>query len=87
MWLKPEGAAISKLFSKPYWRRVWIIQEVVVAQNIKILCGKHYLDWEWVDQLYVMLVNMNNYDLSKHPHALEIKRSAGLTMVSIWDRW
>jgi len=34
-----------------------------------------------------MLVNMNNYDLSKHPHALEIKRSAGLTIVSIWDEW
>jgi hypothetical protein len=31
--------ALEALFRRPYWRRVWIIQEVVVARKIRIFCG------------------------------------------------
>jgi hypothetical protein len=37
---------LNKLLSRPYWTRVWIIQELAAASNIIILCGRHKLSWE-----------------------------------------
>jgi hypothetical protein len=36
----------KQLLQMPYWRRVWIIQELAVASVIKICCGKFTLPWE-----------------------------------------
>jgi hypothetical protein len=38
--------ALNKLLSRPYWTRVWIIQELAAASSIIILCGRHRLLWE-----------------------------------------
>jgi hypothetical protein len=37
--------AIGALFSREWFRRVWIIQEVVAAADIKVVCGHWYVDW------------------------------------------
>ncbi|KAG9230934.1 heterokaryon incompatibility protein-domain-containing protein [Amylocarpus encephaloides] len=34
------------LLSRPYWRRVWILQEFVVSTQISILCGKQTIVFE-----------------------------------------
>lgn len=31
--------ALAKLFNRPWWKRVWIRQEVAVASRIMVLCG------------------------------------------------
>jgi hypothetical protein len=31
--------------SRPYWSRVWIIQEICVSDDILIVCGKRILPW------------------------------------------
>lgn len=41
IWLKTV-----EFFRNDWFRRVWIIQEVVIARNIKLVCGKYTLDWE-----------------------------------------
>jgi hypothetical protein len=38
-------ALVEAFFSLPWFRRVWIIQEVVVAHNVEIVCGKWAVDW------------------------------------------
>lgn len=38
-------ALVKALFSLPFFRRVWIVQEVVAAFNVKIVCGKWTIDW------------------------------------------
>jgi hypothetical protein len=38
--------ALIKLFFRNYWRRIWILQECVVANKLKIHCGKDSLDWD-----------------------------------------
>jgi hypothetical protein len=38
--------ALLQLLSRPYWTRIWIIQELAVASSIIILCGRHKLSWE-----------------------------------------
>ena len=38
-------AAICSLCFRKYWTRVWIIQELILAERIDILCGSWVCDW------------------------------------------
>lgn len=44
IWLKTVD-----FFRNDWFRRVWIIQEVVIARKMKLICGNYTLDW---DDLY-----------------------------------
>ena len=36
----------KELLSQPYWKRVWIIQEIAVASHISIYCGEYRIGWD-----------------------------------------
>jgi hypothetical protein len=38
-------SSVEALFRLPWFRRVWIIQEIVGAPHVKIVCGKWIIDW------------------------------------------
>ncbi|KAF7889944.1 uncharacterized protein EAF02_002359 [Botrytis sinoallii] len=40
---------LSMLCHRPYWQRLWIIQEVVLASKIKAHCSSLIFDWERLD--------------------------------------
>jgi hypothetical protein len=35
---RDHGYAVSELLYHPYWTRMWILQEIVLAQSILVLC-------------------------------------------------
>jgi Heterokaryon incompatibility protein (HET) len=37
--------SVRALFALPYFRRIWVIQEVVAAPGVKVVCGKLLIDW------------------------------------------
>jgi hypothetical protein len=37
--------ALGTLFSQPYWTRMWIIQEFVVAKDMRFLYGDEHFSW------------------------------------------
>jgi hypothetical protein len=42
----PLWTSVKALFSLPYFRRAWIIQEVVAAPIVKFVCGQWLIDWK-----------------------------------------
>jgi hypothetical protein len=38
--------AIRHFFCNSYWTRLWIVQEVMLARYIRIICGESLLSWE-----------------------------------------
>lgn len=44
--LDPIWSKTADFFRNDWFRRVWIIQEVVIARNMKLVCGKYIIDWE-----------------------------------------
>jgi hypothetical protein len=38
-------AAISAFFNRQYWTRMWVVQEVLLAKEIQIICGDQLLPW------------------------------------------
>ena len=52
--LDPENC-ITQLFQKPYWSRVWIIKEVVLAKDLTILFGNHSLGLKHLEACFSLL--------------------------------
>ncbi|RTE72596.1 hypothetical protein BHE90_012986 [Fusarium euwallaceae] len=46
------GDAIFSLFSRVYWRRIWIIQEVLLAREIRIVCGPRCMNWNKLNNFF-----------------------------------
>jgi hypothetical protein len=43
--------ALSNLWSRPYWERVWVIQEVAVARKVQIVCGNVSISLDALERL------------------------------------
>jgi hypothetical protein len=57
--LFPVGSwkGIEMLFQRPYWTRLWIIQEIALSHGeIVFICGEQFLDWRTlIDALSILL--------------------------------
>jgi Heterokaryon incompatibility protein (HET) len=38
--------SVNDICSRPYWRRLWIIQEVIRAVRVSVQCGTATIDWD-----------------------------------------
>lgn len=46
IWVKPVGAAIRGICTRSYWTRLWIFQELKLAQRIALMCGDKVISWD-----------------------------------------
>jgi hypothetical protein len=54
--------ARTKLLLRPYWKRIWIIQELAAASSIILFCGRHKLSWEIFCNGFEVLVDKTGSD-------------------------
>ncbi|KAF4625374.1 hypothetical protein G7Y89_g12789 [Cudoniella acicularis] len=54
-WTDQTWNSLNILFSLPYWRRVWIIQEISVSTSVRIVCGSVVMPWENVSAILKMM--------------------------------
>ena len=71
-WWHPMWPALRKFMLRPWFRRVWCVQEVVLAQDIRIVFGNHSVTFE---QLVVVV------SVVSHIHVNESRRD----QTSSWD--
>ncbi|KFA80375.1 hypothetical protein S40288_10283, partial [Stachybotrys chartarum IBT 40288] len=53
--LDPHWIALGRLLKRPYWTRVWILQEVLLSVNNIVCCGPYRLPWAYFVGLFKML--------------------------------
>jgi hypothetical protein len=63
----PHWSALEKLFKRPYWTRVWIVQEVVSSSAGVMCCGKHRALWF---PLMLFLNNLKRWDFERLSNGL-----------------
>ena len=39
------GSPLSRLLSRPYWKRVWVVQEICVSDSVLLACGNKLVEW------------------------------------------
>ncbi|ETS81710.1 hypothetical protein PFICI_06712 [Pestalotiopsis fici W106-1] len=85
IWDSRTAKALSALCERPYWRRMWIIQELLHARKITLWCGTQKSDWSDIEALYLKLETIENaHWFAHHEFLIPIKQSAAATMV--WQR-
>lgn len=57
-----EFKAIENLFERPWWERIWVLQEVCFAFNVEFWCGSDSMSWE---ALYKGMLNVPNRFMSR----------------------
>ena len=53
--------ALLKFSERPYWHRTWIMQELLLAQNITIHCGEQTIPWETFRIAHLCLLRASDY--------------------------
>ena len=49
-WIQP----VARLFARPWWHRVWVMQEVILAKRAIIHCGNVAVAWSDVERVIEM---------------------------------
>jgi hypothetical protein len=66
---------VITLFALPYWHRLWIFQEVVLARDMMLVCGTTKASWKAVCTVLFWLraiqVQIPLHDRPQHVHTLE----------------
>ena len=71
------GKPIDSFFMRPWWSRVWVMQEVVWASKIIVVCGDQELSWDMLLRAHLV---MRSAEKSLRTHY-----AGDLMSVSIWD--
>jgi hypothetical protein len=59
--------AILALLSRTYWRRLWVVQEVLLANSIVFLCGADYISWDDLCNYIEFQLGDGDVNLSREP--------------------
>ena len=51
-WDFQELEAIQSFLKKPWWSRLWTLQEIILANSAYIVCGDHWLHWDDFKLIY-----------------------------------
>ncbi|EON65769.1 hypothetical protein W97_05008 [Coniosporium apollinis CBS 100218] len=63
--LEQSWVALQILFRRPYWSRVWVLQEILLSHPTKIFCGNCTCEWENV-QMLLDPDNFKKFNLCSH---------------------
>ncbi|KAH7092179.1 heterokaryon incompatibility protein-domain-containing protein [Paraphoma chrysanthemicola] len=64
---------MQNLFSLPYWSRIWVFQETVLAQEVIIICGKRTTDWSTVCNVLLWIFAVREcHSVTNRPHEVAI---------------
>ena len=74
VWASDAGPGIKELCQRPYWKRLWVYQELKLVRQIQLMCGTRTIAW---DQ-YKLFLTLAETDCLREYHvspALSMTRS------------
>jgi Heterokaryon incompatibility protein (HET) len=54
-FLENDHSPVIRLLQRPWFRRIWIVQEVAFAPEATVLCGKDSMDWDSFEKAVSLL--------------------------------
>ncbi|KAH6694338.1 heterokaryon incompatibility protein-domain-containing protein [Leptodontidium sp. MPI-SDFR-AT-0119] len=75
--------ALSRLFKRPYWSRIWIIQELSSASRLIFMCGNRMVKDDHLNHAVRLLRNFGHYQHLQRTHDSPIAHSPGVSVNSI----
>ncbi|KAM0196126.1 hypothetical protein ACHAPA_004770 [Fusarium lateritium] len=63
-----QRTAVNNLFERPWFYRVWVLQEITFAQKATIICGNQQVDWESFKEFHHW--NVSERWVQKSPYSI-----------------
>lgn len=85
--------AFATLIRRPYWRRAWIKQELILAKDITIYCGSRSRDWNlftiWATLLRLSTLDEDpeNFVPDLFMHRSKVRKGELSTLVELLERY
>jgi hypothetical protein len=79
-------SALAELFSRPYWERVWVVQELISASDPIFVCGKSKVTEGVLHHATRLLRNYRQHQLLKHGSDMPVTNSESLSIITINTR-
>ncbi|KAL8935792.1 MAG: hypothetical protein Q9211_004508 [Gyalolechia sp. 1 TL-2023] len=78
---------LSKLMSRPWFRRLWIIQEAVLSHDVRFLCGRRCIPWNDMSLFAICMADNNLESLLSIGGSGEREESmSGINRIRMIDR-
>ena len=83
-----ECGEISQLLDRPWWRRIWIVQEVVLAKKAVVHCGPDEVPWDLIRK---RIQKLNPFELVEDvdaaPELYSFPQEEHLILHDLQTRW
>lgn len=88
LWDKHQAKAVLAVCENPYWRRMWIIQEVVLTRTATIYYGSRDANWGAFGYLISDAQDVVRQDKTRHtPHLLAFLASPATVVAGTKMNW
>ncbi len=86
--------ALSRLFQREYWMRMWVLQELTVAKSIMLYCGDDSISGEALVRVQELLVRIRNSGMTYHDllqamdndvFGMDVVGDEGLLKIQEWN--
>ncbi|KAH7380131.1 heterokaryon incompatibility protein-domain-containing protein [Pyrenochaeta sp. MPI-SDFR-AT-0127] len=87
-WSPRQAKGVLTLCERPYWRRIWIVQELMLAKDANIYCGSEHVNWTCFMDLVQDLQKLSDRGREKHtPCASSILASPAIIIANAKSKW
>lgn len=88
IWNRRKGKALLALCERNYWRRVWVVQEIMNAKDLTVYCGGKSFPWPKIDRIVEKLKTIADKGrIEHHQHALEVLASPAYLIIEAKSAW
>jgi len=65
-WMKESWELLNHFFSQPYWKRIWIIQEIAAASKVQVMFGDVQIPWDGLAALLDKMQEVSSQSQVSH---------------------
>lgn len=88
LWSPSQGRALLRLCERVYWRRAWIVQEIMHARDLTVSCGNKSFPWQKIDQIFQKLRRVDaRGHIVHHQNAAAILDSPASVIIKAKSVW
>jgi hypothetical protein len=88
LWNPRKARAVLGLCERGYWKRIWILQEIMLARKATVICGDQQVDWMKLQQLITDLQIISDKGRAMHTIGVsDILESPATVIVRAKSQW
>lgn len=81
-----DDLMLGELCQRPYWQRLWVIQEIMVARSVAIVLGDALIDWDCFFQ-FPIRIPLGSDDflggITNIPHGVRVRERKSMSQLDI----